>query len=234
MLLIEFVDVTVRYRRTTAARGVTFSVGSGIHALLGPNGAGKSTLMSVATGMREPTSGTVTVDGRSDRTFLRRTVGLLPQDNLPRSRFTVEEFLHYIAWLNEVDRDEVAGQVETALDTVSLQDHRDSRIRSLSGGTRRRAGIAAALIGDPKALLLDEPSAGLDITHRRALSNALTVIAERIPVLMSTHIVDDVAGVADAVTVLSEGAVKFTGSMHDFTGGTDDARAIEDAYLSHV
>lgn len=217
----------VRYRRCTALDGVRLDLGPGVHGLLGPNGAGKSTLMQVLATVKVPTAGAVRVAGfdpsrSGPARQTRRRLGYLPQVFGYYPRYTVREFVEYFAWLKEVPAPRVPLAVQRAIDRVDLGARADDRLRRLSGGMIRRAGIAQAIVNDPDVLLLDEPTAGLDPEQRvdfRALVREIGVDA---CVLVSTHLVEDVAAACDDVVLLQEGRVVFTGTPRELISRADD------------
>jgi len=193
-----------------ALKGVTLHLGSGTIGLLGPNGAGKSTLMRILATLLTPTDGFVQIFGLplSNRTAIREMLGYLPQSFGFYPQLTVWETLQYFAHLKGVSRSRAAEMLEL----VGLQEKRRYRVNSLSGGMRQRLGIAVALLNDPRLLIVDEPTAGLDqearIQFRRLLGN---LPGER-TVLISSHIADDIAQTCREVVVLSGGEVRFQGS----------------------
>jgi ABC-2 type transport system ATP-binding protein len=190
----------------------------GLVVLAGHNGAGKSTLMRCLIGLQRPTSGQVTVDGgdpyrRRDRYTVNARIGYCPQEvSLPRLA-TVRQVLHYAAWLKKVSRTQIPEHVARASGQLQLDDLLDRPVASLSGGMKRRVAIGQALVHDPMMVVLDEPSAGLDPVQRVALRNLLQQIARDRLLLVSTHLVEDVAGVADHVVVLREGTAVFQGDV---------------------
>jgi ABC-2 type transport system ATP-binding protein len=199
-------------RFTLGPMDATFS--RGVTCLVGPNGAGKSTFFRLAAGLEVPTAGSVVVAGREGS----GTLGYLPQDPSFPPQATGEQFLDYVAWLQRVPRSSRSGAVSSALEAVGLSGRRAQRIRTLSGGMVRRLGIAQALVHDPAMLLLDEPTAGLDPLQRVGLREAITAVAENRVVIVSTHLVEDVRGLADRVVVLDDGDVVFDGDVATLEG----------------
>jgi ABC-2 type transport system ATP-binding protein len=210
-------DVTQVYRGgVTALRDVSVSWPAGIVALLGANGAGKTTLLRVITGDLRPTSGSLSLPGVAGRG--RRRVGYLPQDAGWPGQFTVLEFLTYLAWARGVRRSTRRVQVDAAIEAVDLTTLRGVRLGRLSGGQRRRALLAQALLGDPALLVLDEPTAGFDPAQRVAFRELIGRLAPGRTVVISTHLVEDVELLADWVTVLSEGHVSYDGTKEELVG----------------
>ena len=220
-------SAVVRYRRHTALDGVSLNLGPGVHGLLGPNGAGKTTLMRLAATVLSPTSGSVRVAGfdpawSAPAREARRHLGYLPQTFGFYPRFTVREFVEYFAWLKEVPAASIPFAVQRAIDRVDLADRAGQQLRRLSGGMIRRVGIAQAIVNDPAVLLLDEPTAGLDPEQRldfRALVRELGVDS---CVVVSTHLVEDVAAACDDVVLLQQGRVAFTGTPEQLVDRADE------------
>jgi len=228
---IDIDGLVVDYRRSRALAGLELQLGPGVHGLLGPNGAGKTTLIRVLATVLAPTKGRVQVLGREvldrdQRTEVRRRLGYLPQALGYFPGFTVREFVEYVAWLKEVPRQRVPGAVDDALEQVGLQERASSRMRTLSGGMLRRAGVAQAIVNQPELLLLDEPTAGLDPEQRVGFRALLRELGKTSTVLVSTHLVEDVASACTGVALVDGGRVVFTGTPADLAlagtqGGAD-------------
>jgi len=224
----------VRAGRRMAVDGLDLSMDTGVHGLLGPNGAGKTTLMrSIATVLR-PAAGTLTllgqtVNGRVDLRGLRRQIGYLPQEFGFYRRFTMREFIEYIAWLKEMPAAEIPGAVQRAIDRVGLADRADHRMKTLSGGMVRRAGIAQAIVNDPQILLLDEPTAGLDPDQRLQFRALLRELGTDTCVLVSTHLVEDVAAACTDVVLINAGRLIFQGVPADLAAAADDETGDRDS-----
>ena len=170
---VELTDVTRRFGRTQAVAGVTLETGPGVFGLLGPNGAGKTTLLRMMATVIPPSSGHVRLLGRDPggygpRREIRRRLGYLPQSLGYYPGFTVAEFVEYFALLKEIPPGRVPRAVATAIERVDLGSRAKAKLRTLSGGMVRRAGIAQAIVNEPELLLLDEPTAGLDPEQRVA------------------------------------------------------------------
>lgn len=224
-------DLTVRYRRRTAVDAVSWQLSEGFHALLGPNGAGKSSLLrAIAT--LQPASGTVDLDGHHGE-GIRERLGYCPQENLGRSRFTVREHLAYMCWLHRIPDSASPAEVSRIIDLVDLVDRANDHISSLSGGMRRRVGIGSALVGGPALVILDEPSAGLDVAQREALSEVLQRVSAEAITIVSTHIVEDVLDHADTLTVMNQARFAYSGAFDEFAGSRD-LEAVRSRYLGTV
>ncbi|MDX3225587.1 ABC transporter ATP-binding protein [Streptomyces sp. ME19-01-6] len=209
--------LTVRHRRTTALDAVDLAFGTGVHGLLGPNGAGKTSLIRVLATVAAPTAGRVELLGGdisapAHRTAVRRRLGYLPQEFGYYPGFTVREFVAYMAWLKEIPRADAPAAVERAVARVGLADRIDAKVRSLSGGMVRRVGIAQAIVNDPAVLFLDEPTAGLDPEQRVDFRALLRELGRNATVLVSTHLVEDVAAACTEVTLIGSGRVAYQGT----------------------
>jgi len=207
-----------RYGSTVALAGVDLSLGRGVTGLLGPNGAGKTTLLSILATVASPDAGRLSVLGfdpsdGAERVEIRRRLGYLPQDLGYHRHFKVAEFLDYVAILKEiVDRGRRRTEVARVLAATDLESVAGRRMRALSGGMRRRVGIAQALLGAPELLVLDEPTAGLDPEQRLRFRELLSDLPAHPVVVLSTHQADDVAAICSEVVVLLGGQVRFAGT----------------------
>ncbi len=202
---------------TTALAGVDLEIGSGMFGLLGPNGAGKTTLMRILVTLIEPTGGRVSVNGldlRRNRREIRAMLGYLPQEFRFFSRLTTWEFLDYMARLAGLrDKKKRTEAVGAMLEQVGLYDVRDRLAGKLSGGMKRRLGIAQALIGDPKIVVVDEPTTGLDPEERIRFRNLLADMGRgETIIILSTHIVGDISSTCHNMALLDRGRVVYRGS----------------------
>jgi ABC-2 type transport system ATP-binding protein len=219
---IEINDLTRRFGRTTAVAGVSMRAGPGVFGLLGPNGAGKTTLLRTLATVIQPTSGTIRLLGRDPglygpRREIRRRLGYLPQALGYYPGFTVAEFVEYFALLKEMPAAAVPRAVATAIERVGLGDRARSRLRTLSGGMLRRAGIAQAIVNEPELLLLDEPTAGLDPEQRVEFRSLLRDLGQRATVVVSTHLVEDVGAACTEVALMNGGCLVFQGTTAELT-----------------
>jgi ABC-2 type transport system ATP-binding protein len=204
---------------TRALDGVDLEIGKGMFGLLGPNGAGKSTLMRLIATLQAPTSGSIRfgdIDVVAEPEKLRRTLGYLPQDFGVYPRVSALDLLDHMAVLKGIaDKGERKDTVETLLAQVNLWDVRKKAVAGYSGGMRQRFGIAQALIGQPSLIIVDEPTAGLDPEERNRFLNLLAEIGENVVVILSTHIVDDVAELCPRMAVLAAGRILKEGAPSD-------------------
>ena len=203
-----------------AISDLSLEISNGMFGLLGPNGAGKTTLMKMLVTLLEPTSGTVTYDavqlGKNNQE-IRRLIGYLPQEYGLYPSLTARELLHYMATLHgNSDRLNWRSQIESVLEEVHLMDVSDQRVGGFSGGMRQRLGIAQALLNDPKLLIVDEPTAGLDPEERVRFRNLLGMLSGNRIVILSTHIVDDISSSCDDMALLDEGRIYYRGRPSDF------------------
>lgn len=214
---VSVTGVSLRYARTTALDDVSFSFGAGVTGLLGPNGAGKTTLLRVLATAIAPDAGHVSVfgadpSGAVGRLAARRRLGYMPQEPGFHPNFTTCEFVDYVAILKELgDRRQRHDLVRQALVEVGLAEARGKRIKALSGGMRRRVALAAAIVGQPDLLILDEPTVGLDPEQRLRFRELIAELGERCTVLLSTHQTEDVMSLCRRVVVLHTGRVRFDG-----------------------
>jgi ABC-type multidrug transport system ATPase subunit len=193
---------------TVGLEEFSLDAGEGVLGLLGPNGAGKTTLMSILATVTRPTSGTFLWRGKDaarDPLPLRRELGYLPQDFGVYERLTAREFLRYIGRLKGLSGAELDRRGRELLELVNLHGAADRRLGGYSGGMRQRIGIAQALLGDPKLVIVDEPTVGLDPEERVRFRNLLAEIAHGRVVILSTHIVSDVEAVASEIAVMRRG-----------------------------
>ncbi|MEV7391035.1 MULTISPECIES: ABC transporter ATP-binding protein [unclassified Streptomyces] len=217
-------------RKRMAVDVLDLSLGTGVHGLLGPNGAGKTTLIRTLATVLRPTEGSLellgeSVGGMGGHRAVRRRIGYLPQEFGYYKRFTVREFVEYMAWLKEVPKADIPAAVQRAVERVGLADRADEKMKTLSGGMVRRVGIAQAIVNDPAILLLDEPTAGLDPAQRLRLRELLQELGTDACVVVSTHLVEDVAAACTDVVLFAEGRLVFQGPVDELAsaGGPEHA-----------
>jgi ABC-2 type transport system ATP-binding protein len=223
--MLEIVDLSHTYANgTVALADVSLSIPRGMFGLLGPNGAGKSTLMRTVATLQEPTAGSIKfgdIDVLAEPGRLRRTLGYLPQDFGVYPRVSAYAMLDQMAVLKGITgKGERRQVVETLLQQTNLWAVRDKSIAGFSGGMRQRFGIAQALIGNPELIIVDEPTAGLDPEERNRFLNLLAGIGDNVVVILSTHIVDDVADLCPLMAVLADGRLRLQGKPGDLIAST--------------
>ncbi|MER7927512.1 ABC transporter ATP-binding protein [Streptomyces sp. NPDC096057] len=220
---VSAAGLSLRYGSTQALDGVSLRLGEGVTGLLGPNGAGKTTLLRVLATATPADSGSFTVLGHdpgttAGRQEVRRVLGYLPQTPGFHPDFTAFEFVDYVAILKELtDRAGRHQEVRRVLAEVDLADVRGKRIKKLSGGMRQRVALAAALVGDPGFLVLDEPTVGLDPEQRMRFRELIARAGEGRTVLLSTHQTEDVAMLCNRVVVMAGGVIRFDGTPAELT-----------------
>lgn len=217
-------DLTKVYRsrfyrtHTVALDHLSLTIEMGMFGLLGPNGAGKTTLMRVLATLLRPTGGAAyvgdwKVDDRSQKWKIRAQLGYLPQEIQMYDNLSAREFLAFVAALKRVPAQERGRQIGEMLELTGLSDAADRKIRAYSGGMKRRLGVAQALIGNPKLLIVDEPTAGLDPHERVRFRNLLVELAQERLVLLSSHITEDIAQTCSRLAVLDRGQLRFHGNI---------------------
>jgi len=194
-----------------ALKNVSLTIPTGMFGLLGPNGAGKSTLMRTLATLQEADQGSAVfgdIDMLKDKDAIRRVLGYLPQEFNLDAKVSAEELLDHIAVLKGLsDKKNRAETVKALLSQTNLYDHRKKKLGGFSGGMRQRFGIAQALLGNPKLIIVDEPTAGLDPEERNRFHNLLSEIGENVIVILSTHIVDDVTDLCSNMAIINKGQV---------------------------
>lgn len=208
-----------------ALKDLTLDINGGMFGLLGPNGAGKSTLMRILVTLMKQSSGVVLIDGKDihkNRREVRKILGYLPQDFRFFTSLKTWEFLDYSAALAGLkNRKERMAQVDIMLDKVGLLEARDRKANRLSGGMKRRLGIAQALIGDPKLIIVDEPTTGLDPDERIRFRNILSDLSQNeVIIILSTHIVGDISSTCQDMALLNKGEMVYSGSPENLINTT--------------
>ncbi|MFD4394319.1 ATP-binding cassette domain-containing protein [Kitasatospora sp. NPDC058478] len=220
--IVALSGVSQGYGRKRVISNLDWQIGVGVFGLLGPNGAGKTTLLRTLATVAPPLQGRISIYGRgidSERhaRTARRQIGYLPQDFGYYPSYSVYDFVRYSAWLREVPASEAHSATLKALNDVDLDGQQKIKMKALSGGMLRRAGVASAIVGSPKLLLLDEPTVGLDPAQRLQFRQLVRSL-ENTAVVLSTHLVEDVAAVCDEVFVLRSGEFVFRGTPQELNG----------------
>lgn len=211
-------NLTKQYGSFTALKSFNYNFTPGVYGLLGPNGAGKSTLMNIITDNLKPTSGSITYDGKDTLSMgadFRRLLGFMPQQQGLYWGFTLERFLYYMASLKGMSKLQAKADIERLVGLVNLGDARGGRLGGFSGGMKQRALIAQAMLGDPKIVILDEPTAGLDPKERIRIRNLIAEIAFEKIVIIATHVVPDIEFIAKEVLLLSHGEIIDAGKPYE-------------------
>lgn len=215
--------LTKQYQNKIAVDRISLRLNTGIYGLLGANGAGKTTLMRMVCGILKPTSGTITFDGIdvSEERY-RSMLGYLPQDFGYYPEFTGEDFLLYMAALKGMRKPQARRKTVELLKLVSLHDVAKKKIKTYSGGMKQRLGIAQALLNQPKLLVLDEPTAGLDPKERVRFRDLIKDLGKDSIVLLSTHIVSDIEHIADDILMMKSGQLIYQEKWTDKSGNLEE------------
>lgn len=215
---LEMINVTKSYKYKNANENINLVLESGVYGLLGPNGAGKSTLMKQIVTVTSPTSGKILYNGKDIKSLddeYRAIVGYLPQDFDAYKNFKAKDFLMYMAALKGMDKETSKKRVDELLKLVGLSEVSNKLVSKFSGGMKRRVGIAQALLNNPKVLILDEPTAGLDPQERTRFRNLLSQIGRDTIVILSTHIISDIESVAKETIMIKDGKVLLQGTHRE-------------------
>lgn len=209
-MILEFVNLKKNYGNKKALKPLSLKLSYGIYGLLGPNGAGKSTLMKLICMLLEQTDGEIIFNGKNilkqKKEFLK-VLGYMPQHTCLYPEFTVLEYLYYIGALKGINKKKVEGQANDLLKKVKLLDVKNQKIKTLSGGMQQRLMFAQSLIGSPKVIILDEPTAGLDPKKRIEMRNLIAENAKDKIIIIATHVVSDVELIADEILLLNKGVL---------------------------
>lgn len=219
-MYLEIKNIGKCYGEKEALKQLNLQLSPGIYGLLGPNGAGKSTLMKLICMLIEPTNGTILFDGkdiRTDRKKFLKLLGYMPQQHCLYPEFGVEEYLHYVGTLKGMHKKNIQESSIELLKKVRLLDVRTQKIRTLSGGMQQRLMFAQALLDNPKVLILDEPTAGLDPKKRIEMRNLIAEYAKDKIILIATHVVSDVELIADKMLLLNKGKLLAESSVLELT-----------------
>jgi len=231
--MIDVTDVTRSYGPVEALRGITFHIAPGeIVGLLGPNGAGKTTALKILTGYLQPDDGTVTVDGLDVLTHTREVqaqIGYLPETAPLYPELSVQSYLRMIAELRQIPEDDQQAYLSEAIYATGLEDHLVRPIGQLSKGFRQRVGLAQAILHQPRLLILDEPTIGLDPTQVVETRRLIRRLAEESTVLFSTHILSEVEALCDRVIILMNGQIKTDARLSELAATPDAVLVLEDA-----
>lgn len=220
--------VSKQYQNKIAVDRVSLTLKPGVIGLLGENGAGKTTLMRMICGILRPDSGTITFDGMDvSEELYRDALGYLPQDFGYYPNFTGKDFLMYMSAIKGLDKKTAKRKGEELLRIVNLEGAANKKMKAYSGGMKQRLGIAQAVLNDPKILILDEPTAGLDPKERVRFRNLIAQLGKDAIVILSTHIVSDVEQIADRILLMKKGQFVFDGTMDEI--GTD----LEEFYMKN-
>lgn len=214
MLIIQ--DLTKKYKNKIAVNKVSFNMENGVYALLGSNGSGKTTLMNMICGILKATEGSIKYNNLETwQEEYRELLGYLPQDFGYYEDFKAEEFLEYMAIIKGYTKNVAKQKTREMLKLVNLEQYAKKRIKTFSGGMKRRVGIAQAIINNPKILILDEPTVGLDPKERVKFRNIISKLSIDRIVLLSTHIVSDIEDIANNIIIMKDGQIMQNGKLEN-------------------
>ena len=216
-MILKLENLTKNYGNFTALKDFTYDFTPGVYGLLGPNGTGKSTLMNIITDNLKATKGEIFFNGKNTIEMgaeFRKYIGFMPQQQEIYSNFTLERFLYYMAALKGMKKNEAKENIEKLIQLVNLENFKPKRHGSFSGGMKQRALIAQAMLGEPKIIILDEPTAGLDPKERIRIRNLIAEIAFEKIVIIATHVVPDIEFIAKEVLLLKKGELITFGKPH--------------------
>ena len=207
-----------------ALNSLDLVIPNGMFGILGRNGSGKSTLMNIIATILQPSKGTVTINGIEIKNSqkIRQMIGYLPQDFDFYPNMKVSEVLYYLGFLSKINQKDFDKYVDLILRKVNLIDYKNKKVKSLSGGMKKRLGIAQAIFHDPKVIIVDEPTAGLDPEERVRLRNLLSDLAENKIVIISTHIVSDIESTCNRIAILDKGSLVYKGDIPSLIQQSDD------------
>ncbi|MDR2235724.1 MAG: ABC transporter ATP-binding protein [Chryseobacterium sp.] len=209
-----------------AVKDISLEIHNGMFGLLGPNGAGKSSLMKMIVGLQKPTSGTVLFNGREvseNPDYLKKNLGFLPQDFGVYPKVSAYDLLEHIAILKGItNASERKSQVLNILEKVNLSDVRKKEVHTFSGGMKQRFGVAQALLGNPKIVIVDEPTAGLDPEERNRFNTLLDNISQDVIVILSTHLVEDVRNLCSEMAIMNQGQILKQGKPAELVSGLEN------------
>ena len=216
-------NLSKRYGKKEAIKNLSLKIPSGMYGLLGRNGAGKTSLMRILAALSVPTNGDIWLNGVSmkETAKIRERVGYLPQDFSMYRSMTVLGAMDYLGLLSDIPKEIRKERIDELLEKVNLKDNARTKIKALSGGMKRRLGIAQALLHNPQILIVDEPTTGLDPEERIRFRNLLSDFADDRIVLLSTHIASDIESICDGVAVLNDGRLLFHGSTEELIRRAD-------------
>lgn len=214
---LSIINVSQKYPDTLALDNINLELKPGVYGLIGANGSGKTTLIKVVTGLIKPTTGEVFYNGESivDNEDYRSLIGLMPQNQRGYDNFTGYQLLWYMATLKGLDKNEALRNIEELIEVTSQQDFIHNKIKTYSGGMRQRLMLAQSLLGDPKIIFLDEPTAGLDPNERINIRNYISEFAKDRIVIIATHVMQDVESISNNIILIKDGQLQYVGSASE-------------------
>lgn len=232
--MLEIRELSKRYKDKMALKGISMNLDNGIYGLLGPNGAGKSTLMNIITGNIKPTEGFVLWEGKDIRALgadYRSILGYAPQQQGLYNSFTGRRFLSYMATLKGISKKEMKTEIERVLSYVNMNDKADRAIGTYSGGMKQRILIAQAILGNPRLIVLDEPTAGLDPKERVRIRERIAALSKDKIILVSTHVVSDIETIAKEIILIKSGNIIGRDTIDELCIKHNNSKDLEEVYM---
>lgn len=234
MLAVETKGLVKKYKTKTAVSGLDLAINEGeIYALLGVNGAGKTTTIRMLTCLSKPTAGECFVCGKncvSRMSEVKSIAGISPQDTAVAENLTVAENLRLMCGIFGYDKEKTAESVKSAIEMFGLEEYRNARSKTLSGGWKRKLSIAMAMIGEPKVLFLDEPTLGLDVLARRELWKVIEKLKSKITIILTTHYMEEAEQLSDRIGVMINGELKAEGTLSELEAQTGE-QGLENVFV---
>lgn len=237
--MLEIINVSKTYSgkvEVKALDNINIEMDNGVYALLGPNGAGKSTLMKILTLTIDSDDGKIlwnSADIREIGNAYRGILGYMPQQQALYESFTGKMFLNYICVLKNIDKKEIDEQVKKTVEYVNLQDKIEDKIKGYSGGMKQRLVLASAILGNPKFVILDEPTAGLDPKERIRVRELANELGKESIVLFATHVVSDIESIAKRIIIMNKGHIVANDTKDNLINSIDNASSLEDVYMHY-
>lgn len=232
-MIIETRNLTKKYKDKTVVNSINLSISEGeLFSLLGVNGAGKTTTIKMLTSLIEKTSGEILIDGKNlenNKEIIKNIMNVSPQETAIAPNLTVYENIEFIAGAYEVENKK--EKVEKLIDTFKLEEVKNQRAKTLSGGWQRRLSIAMALINDPKILFLDEPTLGLDVIARKELWQIIKSLKGKVTIILTTHYMEEAESLSDRIGIMSKGNIIFTGTLQEILEKSGN-KNLEDAFVT--
>lgn len=232
-MIIETRNLTKKYKDKTVVNSINLSISEGeLFSLLGVNGAGKTTTIKMLTSLIEKTSGEILIDGKNlenNKELIKNIMNVSPQETAIAPNLTVYENIEFIAGVYEVENKK--EKVEKLIDTFKLEEVKNQRAKTLSGGWQRRLSIAMALINDPKILFLDEPTLGLDVIARKELWQIIKSLKGKVTIILTTHYMEEAESLSDRIGIMSKGNIIFTGTLQEILEKSGN-KNLEDAFVT--
>lgn len=236
---LEIISVSKHYGKKQALNNFSFTFTNGIYGLLGPNGAGKTTLMNIITDNLKPDKGNSHINWNGNNIYtlgkeFRKQIGFMPQQQNLYDNMTAFDFLSYISALKNINKKEASIEIEELLKRVELDDSSNKKIGGFSGGMKQRVLIASALLGSPKLLIMDEPTAGLDPKQRVIIKRLVSELSDDMIIIISTHIISDIENIAKEILLLKNGSIIKSGTVQELTAVMEQGKQnLENLYMHY-